>query len=225
MKFLNNILLCTVLVLFIIAIIVFIKIFTHGVSTMEIGSVTDMINSFCNLVMAISAAYAAYNAKKWFNRKTTENAHIQAIKLKDDVEKYLWDISNNYWSISSKIHAFKTMPTSEKADDAYDDAMEMGVKITTINQLKIEMVKIERLGVIIKNKEILTNSIALCLEFYSSASAIYRHHYECLSGEFSTPEDIYRELITNLPNLKNKATKQYDNLLNQDFNKIFKAVS
>lgn len=224
MKLWNNILLCTVFVLFIIAIIVFIKVFTHEISTMEIGSVTDMISSFCNIVMAFSAAYAAYNAKKWFNRKTTENAHIQAIKLKDEIEKNLEYISSNYWILTSTIHEFRARPTAKKADEAYDDAMAIKSKITAINQLKTEIVKIENLGIKIINKEILINSVELCLNFYASACSIFHHHYETLSGEFSTTEDIYIELLDNLPNLRNEAIKQYDILLSHNFNSIFKAV-
>lgn len=223
-KKINILLVSTVLILLLIAILIGIKVLFSNSQDFEWGSVTDIISSFCNIVMALSAAYAAYNAKKWFNRKTTENAHIQAIKLKDDIEKCLWDISSNYWRISSKINTFKAKPTMEKADDAYDYAIEMDAKITTIDQLKIEIVKIETLGIIIINKEILLDSINLCLEFYSSACAIFRHHYECVSAEFSTPEDIYKDFITNLPNLKNKAAQQHNSLLNQDFNSIFKAM-
>lgn len=224
MKLWNNILLCTVFVLFIIAIAVFIKVLTHGVSTMEIGSITDMISAFCNVVMAFSAAYAAYNAKKWFNRKTTENAHIQAIKLKDDTEKYVKSVFDNYWSITSKIQKFKTRPTSEGTDEAYFDAKETQLIINEIKELKIVMVRVENLGIMIKNKQLLNESLELCSNFYSSVRLIFQHHHEALRGEFTILECHYNELIDNLPNLRNEAIKQYDILLNHNFNSIFKAV-
>lgn len=40
-------------------------VFTHGVSAMEMGSGADWVSAFCNLLMAVAAVYAAFNAKSW----------------------------------------------------------------------------------------------------------------------------------------------------------------
>ncbi len=81
MKLLNNILLCTVLVLFIIAIIVFIKIFIHGVSTMEIGSGADWVSAVCAFGTLLVALFAYEKAKNIFSEKWNEEDTIIILQV------------------------------------------------------------------------------------------------------------------------------------------------
>lgn len=74
MKFWNNILLSTVLLLFIVAIVTFIKVLTYGASTMEIGSVTDWISALSTFGTLVVAYIALRKAPDWLAQKHYEKA-------------------------------------------------------------------------------------------------------------------------------------------------------
>lgn len=74
----NFTLLGIIIVLFIVAILVLIKVVFLNVKGFEWGSVTDWISATCNMAMAGAAVYAAYNAKDWISPKIQHEGFKQA---------------------------------------------------------------------------------------------------------------------------------------------------
>lgn len=74
----NFSLLAIIIVLFIVAILVLIKVLFLNVKGFEWGSVTDCVSAVCNMAMAGAAVYAAYNAKDWISPKIQHEGFKQA---------------------------------------------------------------------------------------------------------------------------------------------------
>ncbi|CZY40041.1 Uncharacterised protein [Enterobacter cloacae] len=74
----NFTLLGIIIVLFIVAVLAFIKVLFLNVKGFEWGSVTDWVSAACNLAMAGAAVYAAYNAKDWISPKIQHEGFKQA---------------------------------------------------------------------------------------------------------------------------------------------------
>jgi hypothetical protein len=74
----NFTLLGIIVVLFIVAVLVLIKVLFLDVKGFEWGSVTDWVSAACNMAMAGAAVYAAYNAKDWISPKIQHEGFKQA---------------------------------------------------------------------------------------------------------------------------------------------------
>lgn len=70
-----------VLVLFPFWILAFFLVKNSVLPTWESGNLSDWMSTICNLVMALSAVYAAFKAKKWFKEKTLLNTLIPPMFL------------------------------------------------------------------------------------------------------------------------------------------------
>lgn len=66
---------------------------------MEIGSLSDLISAFGNVVMAGSAWYAAWNAKGWFKSKIKENALTKVNQFLTNCDVYSLEMRNLYLRI------------------------------------------------------------------------------------------------------------------------------
>ncbi|PDO82723.1 hypothetical protein [Kosakonia sacchari] len=208
-------------------IIVFVNIihFQLKGTNMEIGSWSDWVSAVCNIIMAAAAFYAAYNAKKWFSRKTSENSHSLAINLKVDIEKALKIAQADYLNIANRINSFRSNPSRNKCDNAYDYREEVLSKMNDINEFHAALIRIESHDINIMNKKILSDSIEMCSNLYAAASSIFQYQYELLSGDTSISPELYDEIVDELLPLKNKITKQYETLLNCRFDAIFKSIT
>lgn len=85
---LNTILLCLVMALIIVASLVLMKILFSDTKGFEWGSVSDWIIAISNIVMAIAAFYAAWNAKYWFKEKTKTLGLEKAESFLDDLDSF-----------------------------------------------------------------------------------------------------------------------------------------
>ncbi|HDC4683662.1 hypothetical protein QTN38_006925 [Enterobacter cloacae subsp. cloacae] len=74
----NFALLGIIIVLFIVAVLVLIKVLFLDAQGFEWGSVTDWVSAACNMAMAGAAVYAAYNAKDWISPKIQHEGFKQA---------------------------------------------------------------------------------------------------------------------------------------------------
>jgi len=86
------------LVLFPFWILAFFLVKNSVLPTWESGNLSDWMSTICNLVMALSAVYAAFKAKKWFKEKTLLNtldsAHVFALKF----DSLLWEINEEIFN-------------------------------------------------------------------------------------------------------------------------------
>ncbi|WP_354690971.1 hypothetical protein [Phytobacter sp. RSE-02] len=62
-------------------ILFLIKVLFADAAGFEWGSVTDWVSAICNIAMASAAAYAALQAKKWFENKKVELGYLSARDL------------------------------------------------------------------------------------------------------------------------------------------------
>ncbi|KLE44105.1 hypothetical protein [Klebsiella aerogenes] len=105
MKFWNNILLSTVLVLFIVAIVTFIKVLTYGtgitnlISTIEVGSLTDIISSLSTLGTLVIAYLAYKSAPLWIREKQNEEGFNHVSSILRDYDSIVLELRNIYWDV------------------------------------------------------------------------------------------------------------------------------
>ncbi|EPO7715196.1 hypothetical protein PGR10_06345 [Klebsiella sp. 141198] len=105
MKFWNNILLSTVLVLFIVAIVTFIKVLGYGtgitnlISTIEVGSLTDIISSLSTLGTLVIAYLAYKSAPLWIREKQNEEGFNHVSSMLRDYDSIVLELRNIYWDV------------------------------------------------------------------------------------------------------------------------------
>lgn len=84
--------------------------FTHGVSAMEMGSGADWVSALCNLLMAVSAVYAAFNAKSWITQSHYDHVKdfLKSMTLVDEeLGKYFYNSTGGNLEFYLALTKFK----------------------------------------------------------------------------------------------------------------------
>jgi len=86
--------------------------------TVELGSTSDIVSAFCNIVMAGAAVYAALKAVDWFNEKRRDLAFDKAIStsVEFDRVKLQIDVFHNNLLIKEKESTHKELHSIAEVD-------------------------------------------------------------------------------------------------------------
>jgi len=75
------------LIVIVCIFVAFISPISNKDHVMELGSTSDIVSAFCNIVMTGAAVYAAFKAMDWFNSKKSGLAFDQAISTLTEFDK------------------------------------------------------------------------------------------------------------------------------------------
>ncbi|EPO5571497.1 hypothetical protein ACUB4Z_002168 [Klebsiella pneumoniae] len=145
MKFWNNILLSTVLVLFIVAIVTFIKVLAYGtgitnlISTIEIGSITDWISALSTFGTLVVAIFAYKSAPRWISEKQNEEGFNHVSSMLRDYDAIVLELSDIYWDVlSSTSYLSNTQIIRKKINKGMDSYFLLESKLKACKRWKIE---------------------------------------------------------------------------------------
>ncbi|EPL7195933.1 hypothetical protein [Klebsiella michiganensis] len=97
---------------------IIITIFAIGVSlslfnnyiTFDVGNTSDIVSALCNLLMAVSAVYAAFNAKSWITQSHYDhvNDFLKSMTLvNDELCKIFYNSTGGNLEFYLALHKFK----------------------------------------------------------------------------------------------------------------------
>ncbi|EKT3979647.1 hypothetical protein QEF67_000131 [Klebsiella aerogenes] len=209
MKFWNNILLSTVLVLFIVAIVTFIIVLTYGtgitnlISTIKVGSLTDIISSLSTLGTLVIAFLAYKSAPRWIREKQNEEGFNHVSSMLRDYDNIVLELTDIYWDVSSSAsYLNNTQEIREKINKGTANYFLLESKLKACKRWKIE-----------PPHEVETH-FNIILQFYSKASEV------AASYQFSDFNQTY-QLQNDLTGIRDEIINDREFFL-RDIDDIFK---
>ncbi|HDU5289242.1 TPA: hypothetical protein RFU75_003343, partial [Klebsiella aerogenes] len=145
MIFWNNILLSTVLLLFIVAIVTFIKVLAYGtgitnlISTIEVGSLTDIISSLSSLGTLVIAYLAYKSAPLWIREKQNEEGFNHVSSMLRDYDSIVLELRNIYWDVfPGAITVSNQQEIRNKINKCTENYFSLESKLKACKRWKIE---------------------------------------------------------------------------------------
>jgi len=201
---------------------------------MDWGNASDLASAGCNIVMASSAVYAAFNAKRWFSQRSHTRGFDKAEELLsqiDDLFYYTAKIQEdlyNFWDYLEKLE--RKLIQLDDHKNAYFISLidELTVRSEKILQVMQDAKLIERWSIKLKNRDVVFDVLGkLHQSFYSSITVytFFQLSIQNISNYIDLDIDItnsifrkhYKEAVENT----SAVNPCYEKMINLKFTQLF----